>query len=949
MDGATGSGHGYRGRVRRRRAPLRSLLVGLLAATAALAGCGQPGAGDEDHVDLGFEQYTLGNGLHVILRKDDRLPIAAVNLWYHVGPANEVAGRTGFAHLFEHMMFQGSGHTGKDAHFATLESVGASGVNGSTSYDRTNYMEDVPSGQLETALWLESDRMGYLLDSLDGAELANQQAVVRNERRERYDVPPYGLTDEAVFRALFPDGHPYHSHIIGSHADIQAAKLDDVRDFFKKYYVPNNASLSIVGNIDIAQTKQMIDKYFGTLPRGADVPQPQVAVPAHTTEQRITLTDQVQLPKVTMAWVTPPAFAPGDAEADVAARVLAGSRASRLYESMVQRTNIAQSVSAYQQSLRFGSVFEIEATAKPGHTAQELEAAIQRELDALGSGGPTEPELTAAKTKLRSDLLFGLEDYGAVADTFNRYDYYTGDAGYLERDLQRYSDVTGPAVQRFVSEQLAPSKRVVAWTVPGPKVLPPEPPTPPAPAATPDAARPASAEPWRSQKPAPVAAPKVQLPTAQRFELANGLPVYLVEQHSLPVAYASLTVRAGSAADPPEKPGLAKFTINMLEEGTTQRDGLGIARELDGLGAQLSPVAGDDGSSITVQALTQRMREAMAVMGDVARSPSFPQAETDRVRGETLTTLQQQRDDSSATADTVTREALYGDKHPYGHDADGTPASIGSITLDDLVAFHQTRYTPGNSALVLTGDLTLDQARDLADSTFGSWTGAGTQQPRPDAPPPPHAQVVVVDQPGAAQTSLVVGQPAVARDDPDYDKLRMMNAVLGGGFTSRVNLNLRERHGYTYGAFSQVTPLRGVGPFTVQAGVQTPVTGAAAKEMLTEVAGMQTVPATDEELSRARETITQSLPATFAKGSDVARAFGRLFLLDLPPDYYQRLPDALAGITPADIQATARAHLRPDQLTVVAVGDRATIEPQLAQLGLGPVTVRTPDGAPPAN
>jgi zinc protease len=412
------------------------------------------------------------------------------------------------------------------------------------------------------------------------------------------------------------------------------------------------------------------------------------------------------------------------------------------------------------------------------------------------------------------------------------------------------------------------------------------------------------------------------------------------------VAYASLTTRAGSAADPPDKPGLAKFVVSMLEEGAGQRDGLGIARELDGLGAQLSPVAGDDGSSITVQALTQRMREAMGVMADVARAPTFPAAETERVRGESLVTLQQQRDDASATADKVTRGELYGEKHPYGHAADGTPASIRSITRDDLARFHQTRYTPGNSALVLAGDLTLDQARELANDAFGSWTGAGTEQPRPAAPPPAQARVVVVDQPGAAQTSLMVSQPAVARNDPDYDKLRMMNAVLGGGFTSRVNLNLRERHGYTYGAYSQVAPLRGVGPFTVQAGVQTPVTGAAAKEMLNEVAGMQTVPPTDEELGRARESITQSLPATFAKGSDVARAFGRLFLLDLPPDYYQNLPKELAGITPADVQAAARAHLRPDRLTVVAVGDRKTIEPQLAQLGLGPVTLLGPDGAP---
>ncbi|MFI5370093.1 MAG: M16 family metallopeptidase, partial [Candidatus Eisenbacteria bacterium] len=349
---------------------------------------------------LDYEKYVLPNGLEVILRKDSRLPIVGVNVWYHVGPAREVAGRTGFAHLFEHMMFQGSGHVPPDAHFRYLEGAGASLVNGSTDFDRTNYMEDVPSNQLELALWLESDRMGFLLDRLDQSMLSNQQDVVRNERRQTTENRPYGLADEAIYHELFPVGHPYHAAVMGSHADIQAAKLEDVRDFFSKFYVPNNATLAIVGDIDVEKTKALVTKYFATIPRGPVIATEPVTTPPITAEKRLTMTDQVELPQVQMGWLTPSYFSPGDAEADLTARILAGGKASRLYESLVYRQKIAQDVSAYQESATLGSIFHLTVTAKPGHTVDELDAAIDHEIDSLATQGPTDAELEAAKTAI---------------------------------------------------------------------------------------------------------------------------------------------------------------------------------------------------------------------------------------------------------------------------------------------------------------------------------------------------------------------------------------------------------------------------------------------------------------------------------------------------------------------------------------------------------------------
>jgi len=338
-----------------------------LAVAASLVACSTPEpAAPPDIPTIDFEQITLANGLDVIMVEDPRLPMVAVNLWYHVGPANEEPGRTGFAHLFEHMMFQASKHVPPDQYFRILEGAGASDINGTTDFDRTNYFETLPSNQLELALWLESDRMGYLLDVVDETAFANQQDVVRNERRQGVENQPYGLVQEALFHQLFPKEHPYYASVIGSHADIQAAKLDDVKAFFKQYYTPNNASLAIVGDIDKAETRKLVEKYFGTFARGPEVPRLDVTTPPVTAERRAVVQDRVELPKVYMAWLTSPIYQPGDADADLAARILGGGRSSRLYKKLVYELQIAQDVNVQQYSLILGSVFNLDATARPG-------------------------------------------------------------------------------------------------------------------------------------------------------------------------------------------------------------------------------------------------------------------------------------------------------------------------------------------------------------------------------------------------------------------------------------------------------------------------------------------------------------------------------------------------------------------------------------------------------
>jgi len=914
------------------------LLVGGVAHAAS-------GGAKPPQVRLEVEKYTLPNGLEVILHEDHQLPLVAVNIWYHTGPANERAGQTGFAHLFEHLMFQSSGHVPEDSYFKYLEAAGASFVNGSTDFDRTNYLEDVPSNQLELALWLESDRMGFLLDRLTATSFANQQDVVRNERRQSVENAPYGLVEEELYHQLFPKTHPYYASVIGSHEDIQNAKVEDVRKFFKSYYVPNNATLVIAGDIDKAQTKAMVTKYFATIPRGEPVPPVEATTPPITSERRAKVTDEVELPRVFMAWITSPIFKPGDAEAGIAADLLGGGKASRLYKSLVYDKQIAQDVNASVQSLMLGSVFEIEATAKSGHTAEELEAAIDVEIAKLGSEGPTPTELAASQNSTYSAIVSSLErigGFGGVADRINMYNQHTKDPNYLNQDLARFAAVTQDGVKKFVTQQLAKDHRAVVYGLPGAKVVPPAPPTPPAP--TEKEAAVESKEPWRNTIPGAGPTPVVKLPMAKRFRLQNGLTVLLVESHRLPIVASTLVLRSGSAQDPQDLPGLAGYTSSMLDEGTEKRTALMIANELHGLGASLNTASSVDGSTIACRSLKQTANATMGILSDVALHPSFSDKDIERIRDDRVTALRQQRDSPNQTASRIMWNCLYGPGHPYGHITLGTADAIKKISRGDMMKFYQAYYTPQNAALVLVGDLNEAEAKKLATEALGSWSGPPTETPRPPQGNMISSRVVIVDKPGMPQTALRVVQLGLMRSDPDFERFDLANTILGGLFSSRINMNLREAHGYTYGAFSALSENRGQGPFLIGTSVRTDVTGASIDEILKEVHGMVERPVTDDELRMAKESTIRTLPANFQTTGGTAGTIATLYLYDLPPDYYQTLPGRVMAITAPDVQAVAKKYLEPDRMLVIAVGDRSKIEPQITKLNLGAVAYRDLDG-----
>jgi zinc protease len=947
----------------------RMLILGLSVAIAAVTVSGQNSAkkaapkkapaksaastagkaASSETPTIKFEKYTLPNGLVVILSEDHRLPLVSTNIWYHVGPANEIPGRTGFAHLFEHMMFEGSKHIPGNSHIRFLEAAGASDLNGTTDFDRTNYFETIPSNQLELALWLESDRMGYLPDHLDQASLTNQQDVVRNERRQSIENSPYGIVEEAMFHKLFPKSHPYYADVMGSHADIQAAKLEDVRNFFKLYYAPNNASLAIVGDFDPAQAKQLVEKYFGPLKRGAPVPKIAAVTPPITAERRAVIHDQVELPRVYIAWLTSSIFKPGDADADLTSTILGGGKSSRLYKKLVYEKQIALDVNASQNSLILGSVFEIVVTARPGHTAEEIEKAIEEEVEALRKDGPTPAELERARNGVETRMIQGLErlgGFGGVADRLNEYNHYLGNPDYIAQDLGRYQKATTTSIRAFAEAQLKPAARVVVYGIPGKPDLGPDVPTPKTlqkgkttggEAVNADAA-------WRANPPQPAPARPLNLPVPEIFKLQNGLTVYYNYRPGLPVVAANLVFNTGSGANPIDKPGLASFTANMLQQGTATRNATQIADETALLGATLSSSASMDGSSVGTGSLAKNFPGALDLVADIVLHPTFPQDEVERRRASRLAAFADDRGDPNVIVSRTGVSALFGPHHPFGYDNVGTEESIKAMSRDDMMNYWKSYYVPNNASLVVAGNISLDDLKALAETKFAGWKSGEISRPQIGAPETTKAKIVIVDRPGAQQTMVRLLQLGVGRATPDYPAIEVMNSELGGLFSSRINLNLREEHGYTYGASSMFVYRRSQGYFATGGGIRTDATAPAVTEILKEIRRMIDTPMKADELSLAKDSQSRSLPGMFEASSGAAGALSEISLYDLSRDYFEKLPDRLNAVTAEDAEAAAKKYLYPDRMILICVGDRAKIEPELKKLDLGGIEIRDADG-----
>ncbi|CAN5849304.1 hypothetical protein BH23ACT12_BH23ACT12_23180 [soil metagenome] len=608
---------------------------------------------------------------------------------------------------------------------------------------------------------------------------------------------------------------------------------------------------------------------------------------------------------------------------------------------------IAQSVSADQRTLTHGSVFQIVATAKPGNSAEELETAIERVIERMAEEGPGDEELQAAKVSTLAVTVKSLEPSDAVADRLNAYNHYFGDPDQLQADLDRFDDSGGRDIRRFVAGNLTRDRRVVVHVNPGPKILPHDPPAPPPPPVAETEARPEPKESWRSQVPAASDAPEVRLPVPDFMELENGLGVYLVRRPELPLVTVQLTARSGSSSEPAELPGLASFTAEMLNEGAGDRSTLEIANSVTALGSTLETGSSREASWVTAQVLKPNLGATVEIMGDVVLRPNFPDAEMERVRGERLASLQQQRDRPLTAAFKVMWREHYGAAHPYGRLGLGTERGIRDVRREDLAQAHRRTFSPGNSVLILTGDLDLEEARSLAEDTFGDWEGGSDGTTSPPPPVSSLERVLLIDRPGSPQTTLVLAQPGLARDDPDWSTLQLVNQVLGGLFSSRLNQVLRETSGSTYGVNSEITQGREPGLLYVSMSVDPARTRSAVEQAIGELGRLRDAGITQEELDEARQAVLRSLPSLFRTNGSTAGTVAHLYALGLPQAYYRRLNDRLSAVSLADAAQVANRYLRPDAVKVIAVGDRARTEGQLLDLQLGEVAFRTFDGTPP--
>ena len=901
--------------------------------------------------EIKYQKFTLPNGLTVITHEDHRLPLVSVDLWYHVGPLNEKAGRTGFAHLFEHMMFEGSEHVGAKAHIRDVEAAGATDVNGTTDFDRTNYFETMPSNQLELALWLESDRMGFLMEGLDRQKLINQKDVVRNERRQG-EGRPYDVADEEVYHQLFPKGHPYYGDVIGSHADIESTRIADVRDFHQQFYTPNNASIAIAGDFDPVNLKAMLEKYFGPIPRGPAVEPVTTVTPPITSQRRATVTDTVHLERLTVAWLTPPAFTPASYSARSALYALGMAKASRLDQTLVYKLQTAQSVTCGLRALKLTGIAECSITAKPGVKLEDLEAKFWDEVAKLQKDGPTDEEVEAAKATELTRKISGLQrlgGFGGVADTLDQYNQYTGDPGFLTKDVKMTEDVTVASTKAAAIKYLTKESAVVVYCVPGKKVLDDVPRSPADTDADVKLVNPytpefETAQDWRKTQPQPGPAPELHLPVPTEFKLENGLKVLLVEDHALPVVTAEIVSRAGSVDNPHDKSGLATLTAEVMGDGTASRSLTQLAEDQESIGTMIGTSAGMDNSTVSMGLLTYHLDKGMELLSDVVEHPAFRAEDFDRRRKQRLVRIGQETDNVQSMALRVGPKLLFGDQ-PYGMSSSGTTDSVTSFTASDISGFYSGHYAPGDSALVLAGDLTRAEAEKLAKQYFGNWSGtAAPAVSVPAASAPPATHVVIVDKPGAPQTMLVAFGFGVPANSPDADALDVLNYSLGGSFGSRINMNLREEHGYTYGAQTVFREYRESGAFFAATLVRTDVTAPAAKEMMKEIRNFPTNPSTEAELNDAKESSIRSLPGDFETTSAIAGAISSIFVYDYPLDHYAALPAKYQAITQADIARVAKQYLHPDQLIVLAAGDRSKIEAPLKDAGVGPVEVRDING-----
>ncbi len=892
-----------------------------------------------------YKEMTLKNGLRVIMHEDRSTPVVAINLWYHVGSKNEQPGRTGFAHLFEHMMFQGSKNFVDG--YRPVEELGGN-VNGTTNEDRTYYFEVVPSNFLERILYLEADRMGNLLDAVSQEKLDNQRDVVKNERRQRIDNVPYGTAGERISDIMYPEGHPYHWSVIGSMADLSAASMDDVKGFFRQYYAPNNAVLVLSGDYDEKQARGWIEKYFGPIAKGAGISRPNPAQSKLTGEIRKTYEDNVPLQRLFLVWHGVPQFAADDAALNMLSSILVSGRGSRLQSNLVYGKEVAQSTGAFHAANEIAGLFQITATAKPGKTLDEIEKEINTEIERLRKEPPTAEEMTRALNIRESNAVYSLQTVLGKGGQLSSYAGFLNKPDYFQTDIDRYRNVTAADIQRVANTYLNANRLVMSYVQRKGD----------APKMNAEANKPTSTEKKKrdlaliaqqeAKLPKPAADPKFTLPSIEKTKLSNGLNVWLVKHDGLPIVSMNLVLNAGGTIEPTDKSGVALFTSGLLTQGTRSRSAIDIANGMQSIGASVSGSSGWDSTNISMQTLTKNLDRALDIYSDVIVNPVFPAAELENIRRRVLVGFLQRKSSPTAVADLVYNKVLYGEQ-PYGRQISGDEKTVKAMTREDLVNFYNANYRPNSATLIVVGDVDGKTLMPKLEKAFAGWkAGETTTATTAAASAMMTAKpgIYLVDKPGAPQSSVYIGQVGIDRNSPDYYAVRVMNSILGGGGTARLYMNLRDDKGYTYGAYSSFDIRRGAGPFSASGEIQTGSTKEAVMEFLKEINGIRgSIPITASELEINKQALIRRFPSGFETVGQISNQLSNLVIYGLPDNTFNEYITKVNSVTLEDVNRAANKYLTPDKMAIVIVGDRKAVEPGLKQLDY-PITILDADGNP---
>ena len=908
-------------------------------------------------IDIPYTQFALPNGLTVIVHEDHKAPIVAVNLWYHVGSKDEPAGRSGFAHLYEHLMFQAS-ENHKGEFFTPFEQAGATDQNGTTNNDRTNFFENVPTTALDMALWMESDRMGHLLGGIDQAALDEQRGVVQNEKREG-ENQPYGQLEEVQAHTLYPVGHPYHHTVIGSMNDLDAASLEDVKTWFRTWYGPNNAVLVLAGDIDAKTAKEKVAKYFGDIPAGPSMAQPKVDVAPLAQAGRTVLEDKVPQPLVQRVWNVAQAGTREADELDLFAQVLGGAADSRLDRRLVHEDKLADSVSAYNSSSQLSSNFAVTAMVKQGVDPAKVEAIIDEELQRLLKDGPTADELAQAKTVYRARFIRGIErigGFGGKADILAGCEIYEGNPGCYRDTLATVADAT-PAQVRDIGRKWLGHPSHTFVVMPGKRTaLAEESSVKPAPMVLPAVDPKYTTEPSSVDRskgvPAVTTFPALKFPALQRATLANGSTLILAERHEIPVVQMSYEFKGGYASDPHGKLGTASFAMGMLDEGAGDLDSLAFKGKAESLGAQVGAGASLDGANAYLSSLKENLGPSLQLFSTMLQQPRFDQKDIDRVKAQRIAGIAQEKAQPQTAALRVLPPLLFGDNHPYGvpFTGSGTEAQIAALSRDDLVAYQHAWLRPEKATLIVVGDTTLKEIVPLLDRTLGDWKGEGAAeaaQAIPEVARPQKPRVFLIDQPGAVQANIFAGELVPSAKDPGAVKFGIANDVLGGLFSARLNMNLREDKHWAYGAYSFVPGAVGQRPWLAFAPVQIDKTAESLKEMQREIGDYATgtKPASAEEVQKAVDDDIRGQPGAYETANAVMNTIGGIVRYDRPDDWVTRRNAEVEALTPEQVNAAAHT-LDGNALTWVVVGDLSKIEAGIRALDVGPVQVIDADGKP---